>query len=76
MNFLKGLIDLEMPISPEPNLGNWKVQLVENDGKSVKADFEVKKYVLPKFEVSIQHPTKIWAASIDLVVKICATYLF
>ena len=46
-----GLISLDLPISEEPNLGNWKIsvnEFLEQDPVAV-ATFEVKKYVLPIF---------------------------
>ena len=61
-----------MPISPEPNFGFWQIQLVEENDKQVTVRFEVKKYVLPKFEVLLKNPKKLWAQSKRMNLQVCA----
>lgn len=46
---------LEMPISSEPNLGVWKISVSSEYGQ-VETDVRVEKYVLPKYEVSVDMP--------------------
>lgn len=61
-----------MPISSEPNFGFWKIQLVEENEKQVTTQFEVKKYVLPKFEVILKHSNKVWIKSQKITASVCA----
>ena len=62
-----------MPLSEEPNLGKWTIEIRENVDvdENLKAYFEVKKYVLPKFEVTLNHK-KILKPSEKLInVNVC-----
>ena len=68
-----GLIELEMPLSEEPNLGIWKIIVIENDSNDPnQIEFEVKKYVLPKFEVTMNHYEKIQLDEKSVNVTVCA----
>jgi hypothetical protein len=74
-----GLISLDLPISDEPNLGIWKISVVENPNKespvAAVAQFEVKKYVLPKFDVKLAAPASIMLNEIGFNVTACAKYV-
>lgn len=61
-----------MPLSNEPNMGHWTIELVENNGNSLKAKFEVKKYVLPKFEVVLNHKPTVQTTERTMNVSVCA----
>ena len=66
-----------MPLSEEPNLGKWTIHISADDGDAeneIKANFEVKKYVLPKFEVSINHKKKLKSTDKHVDVKVCGKY--
>ena len=70
----QGLLDLEMLLSDEPNLGIWTIK-VEDDSKStISVSFEVKKYVLPKFEVTLDHFRRISIEDKTFNVSVCAKY--
>lgn len=72
---LNGLVDLELPMSEEPNMGQWiiEVRSGEVEKESVqKAFFQVKKYVLPKFEVFINHKKRISASEEAILASICS----
>ncbi len=62
-----------MPLSEEPNLGKWKIQVMQtnNPQDNIVAEFEVKKYVLPKFEVKLNHKAKIPSTDKKLDVHVC-----
>lgn len=68
----KGLVDLEMPISTEPNLGVWTVEV--SDAREIidKASFKVEKYVLPKFEVTLNHKSKLMSIEGKFEVTACS----
>ncbi|XP_070536765.1 C3 and PZP-like alpha-2-macroglobulin domain-containing protein 8 [Ptychodera flava] len=50
-----GIVNMSFPISDQPVLGEWMV-IVEMGGASYNKSFEIQKYVLPKFEVTIDPP--------------------
>ena len=71
---IAGLASLELPLSEEPNLGKWTIHISADDGDAeneIKANFEVKKYVLPKFEVAINHKKKLKSTDKHVDVKVC-----
>lgn len=61
-----------MPLSEEPNLGHWTIFASENIDQTTSITFEVKKYVLPKFEVTIDHFDKIRVDEPKFNVTVCA----
>jgi uncharacterized protein YfaS (alpha-2-macroglobulin family) len=68
-----GLVNLEMPMSKEPNMGKWTILgKASDDSKELKAYFEVRKYVLPKFELTIGHKNKIIASEKSINVTLCS----
>jgi hypothetical protein len=58
-----------MPLSDEPNLGTWHVEI---DDEKQNAKFEVKKYVLPKFQVQIMSKNKVFVEEKNVDVQVCA----
>ena len=70
----RGLIELNLPLSDEPNLGIWNINWKENenDNSFLKASFEVKKYVLPKFELILDHHKAVSHDDKILNVTVCA----
>ena len=73
-----GLVDFEMSLSEEPNMGQWTIEVYENSTSSgmIKVNFEVRKYVLPKFEVYLEHPNTIVATDEFVRVSVCAKYSY
>ncbi len=69
---------MDLPISEEPNFGKWKITAVENLNReaAATATFEVKKYVLPKFEAKLNAPKNVMLDQIDFNVTACAKYSF
>ena len=74
----RGLIELNLPLADEPNLGTWNIKLKENEYEKtfLSTLFEVKKYVLPKFQVTLDHFEKISIEDKSFNVTVCAKYLF
>ena len=60
-------------MSNEPNLGVWRIEIVADSDRDAKifpsVEFEVKNYVLPKFEVTL---LKLNSTSDSITVKACA----
>jgi hypothetical protein len=52
----------------------WKITVVRDAGKqpATTAQFEVKKYVLPKFQVGLIAPTSVVIDQVDFNVTACA----
>ncbi|XP_023228153.1 pregnancy zone protein-like [Centruroides sculpturatus] len=75
VSFTNGLVQLELPLSGEPLLGDWLIHS-EISGKSGQQSFKVDKYVLPRFEVTIIPPPFILANASTIFWKICARYTY
>jgi hypothetical protein len=71
---IKGLISLDLPISEEPNFGQWKISVSEflKQDPIAVASFEVKKYVLPKFELQLKKPGYVLLSDTHLTISACA----
>ena len=70
-----GMVNLDMPLSPEPNLGTWKV--VAKAGKrSAQVDVRVERYVLPKYEVRVDLPKDWVLASESITGSVSAEYSY
>ena len=48
-----GFYELSFPLSEEPNLGRWRVEVKSGDSLS-SVEFRVEKYSLPKFGISVE----------------------
>ncbi|XP_018798385.1 PREDICTED: CD109 antigen isoform X2 [Bactrocera latifrons] len=54
VKLIKGVYTGEFQLSEQPVLGDWNIEVVIEGQSPVSKSFEVAKYVLPKFEVSIE----------------------
>uniref|UniRef100_A0A8C0SZE5 Alpha-2-macroglobulin n=2 Tax=Canis lupus familiaris TaxID=9615 RepID=A0A8C0SZE5_CANLF len=71
-----GLSQLSFPLSVEPTLGAYKVKLEKESGEKIEYPFEVKEYVLPKFEVQVKMPKTISFLDEEFVVSACGLYTY
>lgn len=62
-----GLVHLEHQLSEETVEGNWTIEA--NKEKKV---IEVRKYILPRFKVNLEHPTAIYARANEIIFIVCA----
>ena len=70
-----GLLNADLPLSTEPNLGVWKATVQAAQGQS-QLDFRVERYVLPKYEVNVDL-AKDWAlASEPITGTVSAEYAY
>ncbi|NWT33972.1 A2ML1 protein, partial [Cardinalis cardinalis] len=71
----QGIVDLSLPLASEPALGTYTISV---GGK--RHSFSVEEYVLPKFEVTIRHPSCVsrmqWEQDEKLPVEICGRYTY
>ncbi len=70
-----GMAALDMPLSAEPNLGVWKITALGENARA-EVDVRVEKYVLPKYEVTVDLP-KDWVLPNEKITgRIDAEYTF
>ncbi|BFZ02236.1 hypothetical protein BsWGS_05276 [Bradybaena similaris] len=77
----KGISSLEFQLAAEAKLGRWKIEILVADADDHNkqftfGDFEVKEYVLPRFEVEITPPSYILANQKSVEAKVCAKYTY
>ena len=70
-----GMATVDLPISTEPNLGAWKIN-VTTDKTQNQLDVQVQEYVLPKYEVTVDLPKEWFLVSEPIKGKISSTYSF
>uniref|UniRef100_G1KY82 Alpha-2-macroglobulin n=1 Tax=Anolis carolinensis TaxID=28377 RepID=G1KY82_ANOCA len=71
-----GLVQLSFPLTSEPKQGTYKVVVKKPSGSNVEQTFEVKEYVLPKYEVLVKAPKVITIMSKQLEVTVCGMYTY
>jgi CD109 antigen len=70
-----GVISFDLPLASELNLGTWKI--VASSGSSgSNVDIQVDKYVLPKFDVSLETPQEWFLVSDEITGTVSANYFF
>src|SRR4030042_2400416 len=67
--------NLALPLSTEPNLGVWKINVITDKAKNL-LDVRVEEYVLPKYEVKVDLPKEWFLVSEPIKGKIGAEYTF
>ena len=51
-----GIHQMELQLSPEPVQGRWRIMVKRESAAVSVQEFEVREFVLPKFEVNINPP--------------------
>ncbi|WP_340819604.1 alpha-2-macroglobulin family protein [Methanolobus sp. WCC4] len=70
-----GVASFDLPLASELNLGTWKVVATAGDSSS-NVDIQVDKYVLPKFDVSLETPQEWFLVSDEIIGTVSANYFF
>jgi CD109 antigen len=70
-----GMATVDLPISTEPNLGAWKIN-VTTDKAQNQLDVQVQEYVLPKYEVTADLPKEWFLVTESIKGKINSAYSF
>ncbi len=70
-----GMVTLELPLSNEPNLGVWKINVVTEKSRN-QLDVRVEEYVLPKYEITVDLPREWFLVNEPVKGKIKAIYSF
>ncbi|XP_021322030.2 alpha-2-macroglobulin-like protein 1 isoform X1 [Danio rerio] len=71
-----GILDLFHSISPEATQGYYMVTAWDEKNQQISHQFEIKEYVLPKYEVNIDFPSVITAQDNNAPLKVCAKYTY
>ncbi|XP_053092312.1 alpha-2-macroglobulin-like protein 1 [Pangasianodon hypophthalmus] len=71
-----GLVDLSYPINSEATKGFYVITVWDEKNKELTQTFEVKDYVLPTFEVTVQLPPVITILDTYATLKVCAKYTY
>lgn len=70
-----GVASFDLPLASELNLGTWKVSATAGDSSSM-VDIQVDKYVLPKFDVSLETSQEWFLVSDEITGTVSANYFF
>ncbi|ETA67826.1 large extracellular alpha-helical protein [Methanolobus tindarius DSM 2278] len=70
-----GVVSFDLPLASELNLGTWKITAKAGDSSSM-VDIQVDKYVLPKFDVSLETPQEWFLVSDEITGTVSANYFF
>ncbi|KAF6734888.1 Alpha-2-macroglobulin-like protein 1 [Oryzias melastigma] len=71
-----GILDLSHPTIPEAAQGIYTITAETDKGEAISYNFEIKEYVLPKFEVTVNLPNVITILDKEATMKICGKYTY
>uniref|UniRef100_A0A8D2EHE6 Ovostatin homolog 2-like n=1 Tax=Theropithecus gelada TaxID=9565 RepID=A0A8D2EHE6_THEGE len=72
----RNITQLSFQLISEPIFGDYWIVVKKNSGKTVTHQFAVKRYVLPKFEVTVSAPQTVTISNDEFQVDVCAKYTF
>ncbi|XP_076322555.1 alpha-1-inhibitor 3-like [Tachypleus tridentatus] len=75
LSFVEGIAQFELDLPDEPTYGFWHIK-GNIDNVQISWAFEVKEYVLPKFEVKIIPPPYLLSDAEFITWEICANYTY
>ncbi|XP_053176559.1 alpha-2-macroglobulin isoform X2 [Scomber japonicus] len=71
-----GILDLFHPIIPEAAQGSYMITATTDKGEQISHSFDIKEYVLPKYEVTVHLPSVITILDQEATIKICGKYTY
>nr|XP_020476381.1 alpha-2-macroglobulin-like [Monopterus albus] len=71
-----GILDLSHPLIPEAPQGRYTITASTDKGEQISHSFDVKEYVLPKYEVKVHLPSVITILDKEATLKICGKYTY
>ncbi|XP_072538734.1 alpha-2-macroglobulin-like protein 1 [Salminus brasiliensis] len=73
---VSGILDLSYPMNSEAQHGFYIITVWNEKNEQITQDFEIKEYVLPKFEVIVQLPPVITILDTQASLKVCGNYTY
>uniref|UniRef100_A0A8D3DNR8 Alpha-2-macroglobulin-like n=1 Tax=Scophthalmus maximus TaxID=52904 RepID=A0A8D3DNR8_SCOMX len=71
-----GILDLSHPMIPEAVQGTYKIMASTDKGEQISHRFDIKEYVLPKYEVKVHLPSVISILDREAALTICGKYTY
>uniref|UniRef100_A0A8C2HYT3 Alpha-2-macroglobulin-like 1 n=1 Tax=Cyprinus carpio TaxID=7962 RepID=A0A8C2HYT3_CYPCA len=71
-----GILDLSHSMSPEAAEGFYTITAWDEKNQQISHSFEIKEYVLPKYEVNIDFPSILTVQDKEVTLKVCAKYTY
>ncbi|XP_026137257.1 murinoglobulin-2-like [Carassius auratus] len=71
-----GILDLSHSMSPEATQGLYTITAWDEKNQQISHSFEIKEYVLPKYEVNINFPSILTIQDKEVTLKVCAKYTY
>ncbi|XP_029301916.1 alpha-2-macroglobulin isoform X2 [Cottoperca gobio] len=75
-SIVSGILDLSHPMIPEAVQGSYVITASTNKGEQISHSFDIKEYVLPKYEVKVHLPSVITILDQEATLKICGKYTY
>ncbi|XP_028319635.1 alpha-2-macroglobulin-P-like [Gouania willdenowi] len=72
----QGIIDLSHPIITEAEQGSYTITAETHHGEHISHSFDIKQYVLPKYEVKVHLPTVISILDQEVTFRVCGKYTY
>ncbi|XP_010738618.1 alpha-2-macroglobulin isoform X2 [Larimichthys crocea] len=73
---VSGILDLSHPMIPEAPQGSYIITASTDKGERITHSFDIKEYVLPKYEVKIHLPSVITILDKEATLRICGKYTY
>ncbi|KAM4566570.1 alpha-2-macroglobulin-like isoform 2-T2 [Odontesthes bonariensis] len=71
-----GILDLSHPMIPEAVQGSYMITALTDEGEKMSHSFDIKEYVLPKYEVKVHLPNVITILDKQVTMRICGKYTY
>ncbi|XP_029699093.1 alpha-2-macroglobulin-like protein 1 [Takifugu rubripes] len=71
-----GILDLKHPMIPEAEQGRYTIGAKTDKGERILHGFDIKEYVLPKYEVKVHLPQVITILDREATFRICGKYTY
>ncbi|XP_070827272.1 alpha-2-macroglobulin-like protein 1 isoform X3 [Chaetodon trifascialis] len=71
-----GILDLSHPMIPEAAQGSYIITASTDKGEQISHSFDIKEYVLPKYEVKVHLPSVITILDKEATLQICGKYTY
>nr|XP_029528600.1 alpha-2-macroglobulin-P-like isoform X3 [Oncorhynchus nerka] len=73
---VSGILDLSHPMSAEATQGSYIITAWNEKGEQTSQNFDIKEYVLPKYEVKVHLPQTITILDNQATLRVCGKYTY